>query len=101
MSTRPRLPTSTCSVPYVPSREGGSRAVGCSHRYSILTCPVRLTWPDGEDVNPPLRLATCTCCKKQWALDLTRRQRLRLISYRRPHDRRSPYELAPEVLVEH
>ncbi len=73
---------------------------GCSHRYPILLRPARLSWPDGEDVGSPLRVVTCAVCQKRWVLDLTRRQRLRLISYRRPHDRRSPYEIAPEVLRE-
>lgn len=57
-------------------------------------------WRTGERVDPPVRGVRCTRCSKRWVIDLTEAQRQRLLAMRTPGDRRSPYELGPEVFRE-
>jgi len=87
----------------VRSVSGGGEKGGkesCHHRCPVLFRSVALYWPGGDLVGPPLRVVTCAGCEKQWVVDLTRRQRLRLLSMRSAGDKRSPYELGAELLQE-
>jgi len=89
--------------PSAPSVSRGGEKGGkesSHHRCPVLFRSVALYWPGGDLVDPPLRVVTCAGCEKQWVVDLTRRQRLRLLSMRAPGDKRSPYELGPELLRE-
>jgi len=90
--------------PSVPSVSGGGdstpRRQSCPHRCPMIFRSARLYWPGGDLVDPPLRVVTCAGCEKQWVVDLTKRQRLRLLSMRPPGDKRSPFEIAPELLRE-
>lgn len=81
---------------------GGEKGVkeSCHHRCPVLFRTVALYWPGGDLVDPPLRMVACAGCEKQWVVDLTKRQRLRLLSMRPSGDKRSPYELGPELLRE-
>jgi hypothetical protein len=70
---------------------------GCRHLQLDVRC-LEYAWPDGKST----RLSACsvTCeCGKAWIVGLTREQRRRVRSLS-PGDRRSPYEIAPEVLRE-
>jgi hypothetical protein len=70
----------------------------CRHHSLVVTDPV-LAWPDGKSTGPSARRATCKC-GKAWVIGLSPEQRQRVLSLGQRGDRRSPYEIAPEVLRE-
>ncbi len=76
------------------------KPVPCAHRFGLVVTPVCYQWPDGTALSPRVRRATCSSCQKSWAIDLTPQQRSRLVRMRPPGDKRSPYELGPELLRE-
>lgn len=73
---------------------------GCRHRAPLVITPARYAWTDGELLDPPIRKVECSSCAKRWTVGLSRGQRSRLLRLRPSGDRRSPYELGPELLKE-
>ena len=70
----------------------------CRHRDPLVIESVRYAWSNRELLQPPVRRVTCPTCAKCWVIDLVRPQFLRIMGLRSPGDKRSPYELGPEVL---
>jgi hypothetical protein len=70
---------------------------GCRHFQLEVRC-VEYAWPDGKSTGPGARGARCKCGKAS-VIGLSPEQRRRVLSLA-PGDRRSPYEIAPEVLRE-
>jgi hypothetical protein len=70
---------------------------GCRHLQLEVRC-VEYAWPDGKSIRLSARNVICKC-NKAWVIGLSPEERQRVLSLA-PGDRRSPYEIAPEVLRE-
>lgn len=72
---------------------------GCRHHSLIATEPAGWAWPDGTPLSPSPQLVECAC-GKQWLVGFSRAQQDRLARTRVRGDKRSVFEIGPEILRE-